>query len=242
MCFLNCLHCGTKLKGLPQWYNRKYCSTACSQRYRLRLKKPDVGEKLWQHETDVFENAMEMHWAGLSSAAIARNLGIPVGTMYSWVHDFGSERERANPTIEIMQKDPKMQSLKEQFRIAQNAKKWLEVLRGISQGVGTIENDKIILVCGRLHGYSANKLAGLIYERLKENPSNGKTYAFCNRNQNAITTLSWNEPIYHIARYIKTHGTFIWPHDKLGKSIEVSRIEFDCLISLQKTKKYAKKS
>jgi hypothetical protein len=33
---------------------------------------------------------MEMYWAGASSAAIDRELDMPLSAMYVWVHDFGS--------------------------------------------------------------------------------------------------------------------------------------------------------
>jgi hypothetical protein len=182
---------------------------------------------------------MEMYWSGISSAAIARHFGISAGTMYSWVHDFGRQKERAEPTTQFKEKPIHVWSLKEYFRLAQNAEDWLKILQNSAiQDEGP--NASINLVCGKLHGQSAGKCAAVVYERLKEDPLNGKTYAFCNKCGNAITTISWNEPIYHIARYIKTHGTFIWPDEKLGKSIEVTRSEFEHLISLRKHKKNAK--
>jgi hypothetical protein len=219
-------------------YKRKYCSNTCSNKYKLRIKKPDVQSKLWQHEPKVFGKAMEMYWAGISSAAIARYLAIPVGTMYSWVHDFGGQRERAEQALPFNEEPIHIWSLKENFRLAQTAKEWLEVLHNsASQNEESCENATISLVCGKLHGQSANKLASVVYEKLKDDPLSGKTYAFCNKCGNAITTISWNEPIYHISKYIKTHGTFIWPDEELGKSIEITRPGFEHLISLQKHKR-----
>jgi transposase len=180
---------------------------------------------------------MEMYWSGISSAAIARHFGIPVGTMYSWVHDFGRQKERAKPTTQFKEKPIHIGSLKEWFRLAQSAEDWLEILQNdANQAEESIANASVTLVCGSLHGQSAGKCAAVVYEKLKEDPLSGKTYAFRNKCGNAITTLSWNEPIYHIARYIKTHGTFIWPEEKLGKSIEVTRSEFEHLISLMRAK------
>jgi hypothetical protein len=131
-----------------------------------------------------------------------------------------------------------LRTLKESFRFARSAEDWLGFLHDNAVSPGELyANASIILVCGRLHGYSAGKLAGIVYDRLKEDPCGGRTYAFCGKCGNAITTISWNEPIYHIERYVKTHGTFIWPDENLGASIEVSRGEFDHLISLQKYRK-----
>ena len=234
----NCLYCGTSLNGMCQAHRRKYCSTTCGNKYKLRQKKPGVQEKLWQHEPDVFQSAMEMYWSGISSAAISRHFGIPVGTMYSWVHDFGAQRERAKQNNRYDEKLIQSSSLKESFRLAQNADEWREILDSSeSQSAESQENAIINLVCGKLHGQSANKLASVVYEKLKDDPLNGKTYAFCNKCGNAITTISWSEPIYHIARYVKTSGTFIWPDEKLGKSIEIKRDGFDHLISMQKYRK-----
>lgn len=231
----NCLYCGAGLIGRKS----KYCSITCNNKYNLRQKKPDVQAKLWQHEPEVFQSAMEMYWSGISSAAIARHFNIPVGTMYSWVHDFGGQRERAIlPLKRIDEKLNHSYTTKESFRLAQNADEWREVLHNSeSQDEEPHETAAIKLVCGKLHGQSASKLASVVYEKLKEDPLNGRTYAFCNKCGNAITTISWNEPIYHIARYVKTHGTFIWPDEYLGKSIEITMAGFDHLISLQKYRK-----
>jgi len=236
----SCIYCGASLIGMCQPHRRKFCSTTCSNKYKLRQKKPDVQTKLWQHEPAIFEGAMEMYWAGISSAAIARNYGIPVGTMYSWVHDFGRQKERAKPTIPFEENQIHIWSLKECFRLARSAEDWHAILHDNAERADEPYADaRINLVCGRLHGQSAGKCAAVVYERLKEDPCGGKTYAFCNKCGNAITTISWNEPIYHIERYVKTHGTFIWPDEILGASIEVSRAEFDHLISLQKYRKSA---
>jgi GNAT superfamily N-acetyltransferase/transposase-like protein len=231
----NCIYCGTKLPESSQSYKRKYCGASCRNKHKLRIKKPGVETKLWQHEPTVFERAMEMYWSGISSAAIARHFGIPVGTMYSWVHDFGRQKERAKPTTQFKEKPIHIGSLKECFRLAQSAEDWLKILqRNANQAEESNANASVTLVCGNFHGQSAGSCAAIVYEKLKEDPLSGKTYAFRNKCGNAITTLSWNEPIYHIARYVKTHGTFIWPEEKLGKSIEVTRSEFEHLISLKK--------
>ena len=102
------------------------------------------------------------------------------------------------------------------------------------------KNINIQLVCGFLHGYSASKLATVVSESLKEDPLSGRAYAFCNKGQNTITVLAWQDPIYSIAKYVKTHGTFIWPQENLGKTIEITKSEFDRLLFLEKYKKHFK--
>gem|GEM_PF-3790186 len=232
---VNCLYCGKSLFGMCQLRTRKFCCVSCRNKYKLRLKKPDVQEKRWVHEREIFKQAMEMYWSGIGSAAISRKLKIPVGTMYSWVHDFGGERVRAEPVIYLDEETPHVWSLKECFRQAINAEKWLELLQNVAQNDESFEDDIIWLVCGKLQGQSASRLNTVIFEKLKADPLNGETFAFCNKCGNIVTTIAWREPIYHIAKYIKTQGTFIWPEVKLGKSIQVTKTEFEHLIALQKS-------
>jgi len=236
-----CVYCG---KGLPitsQLYKRKYCGITCSNKYTLRQRKPDVQTKLWQHEPEVFEGAMEMYWSGLGGAQIARRTGIPVGTVYSWIHDFGGQRERIERPVLPAIIRVSIKSPKEQFKEAETASEWLEVLRESALVTDeTFENLPICLVCGVLHGQSAGKLAGVISESLKEDPLSGKSYAFCSKCRNAITVIAWKSPVYELSRYVKTHGTFIWPDENLGRTIEVTRAEFERLLFVKKSERRAK--
>ena len=235
---LSCLQCGTSLIGLCQPDKRKYCSTTCSNKYRLRQKKPDVQPKLWQHAPEVFESAMEMYWNGLGGAAIARHFNMPDGTVYSWIHDFGNQRERIEPVKLPSEKLPVMKPLKERFRTAGSVDEWLETLRdNTTPDDEEFEDTAITLVCGTLHGQSANKLASVIYDSLRDDPQSGRGYAFCNKGRNMIAVLSWKAPVYRISKYVKVHGTFIWPHEELGKTIEITKAEFDRLLLVEKYRK-----
>lgn len=230
----NCLYCGKSLFGMCQLNTRKFCGVTCGNKYKLRFKKPDVQEKLWQHEPALFENAMEMYWSGVGSSAIARHLGISVGTMYSWVHDFGGQKERGSPWM-----PHHLMPLKDRFRFAEGAADWLSVLReSISENAEHTESP-VIIICGFTQASCAGRLAGIVYEFLKQDPLNGKRYAFCSKTQRIITTISWEAPIYHVSKHINTSGAFIWPGEKLGASIEVAENEFEHLISLRKRGKNA---
>jgi hypothetical protein len=176
---------------------------------------------------------MELHWGGVESATIARHLNIPVGTIYSWVHDFGGQKQRKQCKQYMVKMS--MLPLKKQLCLAENTDEWLEVLRdNTNQDNESFKDLPIHLVCGTLHGQSVNKLSTVIFEILNDNPLNGKVYAFCNKCRNTITVLSWKEPIFNIAKYIKVSGTFIWPHKDLGTSIEVTTSEFEYLVSFCK--------
>lgn len=175
---------------------------------------------------------MELHWNGEESGAIARQLNIPVGTMYSWVHDFGSQRQRKEP-------------LKKLLQTANSAEEWLNALReNTSLEPALFEDLTIHLVCGTFHGQSALRFTNIIYESLNSNPLSGNIYAFCSKMRNTITTFAWKAPVFNISKYIKMHGTFIWPQADLGKTIEVTKSEFDRLLFLNKqeiiTEKIAK--
>jgi len=234
----HCLYCGTSLAGMSQPEKRKYCGTTCRNKYTLRQKKPDVQEKLWQHDQEIFDGAMELYWSGFGGAAISRHFNIPDGTVYSWIHDYGRERERIETLNDSAEKLPLEKPLKERFRTAGSAGEWLKTLReNTKEESEPFEDMTVTLVCGTLHGQSANKLASVVYESLKENPQSGKGYAFCNKGRNSIAVLSWKSPVYRISKYVRVSGTFIWPHEELGKAIEITKTEFDRLLLLEKYRK-----
>ena len=217
-----CIYCGGSLEGLFRESGRKYCSRTCGDKAIYRKKYPNRPHKLWEHEKSVFETAMELHWSGEESGAIARKLSIPVGTIYSWVHDFGGQQKRKEP-------------LKKLLQTAKHGEEWLVALReNTLSDENTLEDSTIHLVCGTFRGQSVERLTSLICESLKDNPLNGNTYAFCNKMSNTITTFAWQSPVFNIAKHIKMHGTFIWPHEDLGKTIEVTKAEFDRLLFLNK--------
>jgi hypothetical protein len=63
---------------------------------------------------------MEMYWGGYGGTAVAQHFNIPVGTVYSWIHDFGNQKERKAVIKPLM----------EQFRAASDTGEWLGALRG----------------------------------------------------------------------------------------------------------------
>jgi len=176
---------------------------------------------------------MEMYWSGFGGFQIARRTGIPVGTIYSWIHDFGGQRERE--ILPILPKPIKKKPIKERLGAAKSAEEWLLALREHTLLNGDASEELTIhLVCGTLRGQSALKLSSFIYESLNDNPQSGNIYAFCNKTRTAIATFTWKYPVFHITKHVKMHGTFIWPHEDLGKTIEVTKAEFDRLLFLNK--------
>jgi len=170
---------------------------------------------------------MELYWSGEECGAISRRLHIPVGTLYSWVHDYGDRQQRKEPLKRLLYK-------------ANSAEEWLAALRRETVS-DSFDAMPVCLVCGMFQGFSAERFTSIIFERLNENPMSGKVYAFCNRMRNTISTFAWKPPVFHVAKHIKMHGTFIWPDENLGLAIEVTRAEFDRLLFLHKQEIIAEK-
>jgi transposase-like protein len=224
-----CLQCGTNLSGMTNPWQRKYCTKLCGERFRYRMKYPEKPHKLWQHEQTVFEGALEMHYTGIGGAEIARHYKIPTGTVYSWIHDYGERNRR-------------FRVLKKQLPVVQNADEWVQYLRENSP-INTDDSDNPIvhLVCKTVNGTSnVNILGAIIFERLKVNPLNGEMFAFCNKGRNQITTIVWTGAMFNVTKHVKTHGTFMWMREDLSESIDITLLEFEYLISLEKHKRIIK--
>ena len=223
-----CKYCGKKFTVHPKKPGHNYCTRQCGSKATYKRQNYNATSRVWGHEKNVFETAMELDWNGEESGAISRKLQIPVGTIYSWVHDFGSQRQRKEP-------------LKKLLNTAQSAVEWLNALRKNTESESH-EDMPIYLVCGMFCGQSVDRLTGIIFERLNESPLNGNVYAFCNKTRNTITTFAWKPPVFNIAKHVKMYGTFIWPGENLGRTIEVTKSEFDRLILLNKQEILAEKT
>ena len=222
-----CEYCGKSYIVHPKKQRHRYCSRQCGSKATYKRQYENNTSRVWEHERSVFDTAMELHWNGEESGAISRKLNIPVGTIYSWVHDFGGQRKRKEPLKTLLYK-------------AKSAEEWLMALRENTQGE-SFDDIPVRLVCGMVHGYSVNRFTSIIFERLSENPMNGKIYAFCNKTRSAITTFAWKPPVFNISKHIKMQGTFIWPSEDLGESIEVTMPEFNRLLFLNKQEVIAEK-
>jgi len=241
-----CLYCGKEFKHPAHQTERKYCSRQCGSKATYNKRHPNSQGRVWGHEKSVFDAAMEMYWNGSGGAEIARHFNIPVGTVYSWIHDFGGQRKCIEPprlpkVIRPKKKRPS-KSVTQRLGKAKNAEEWLEVFReNTLANNDSFEDLSIYLVCGTLYGQSVNILATVIFESLKDNPLSGKVFAFCNKGGDTITTFAWIDPVFNISKYVKASGTFIWPHENLGKSIEIAKTEFDRLLFLKKHKNSSEK-
>ena len=200
-----CLYCGKSFTYSSHHTHRKYCSRQCGSIATYNRRHPDSPHaRVWGHDKNIFEEAMEQYWNGEGSGAIARRLNIPVGTIYSWVHDYGNQRKRKEP-------------LKKLLQTAKSSEEWLNALRENTVD-DTFENMSVHLVCGMVHGQSVTKFTNIIYESLNDNPLSGNIYAFCNKTRTTITTITtftWKPPVFNISKSIRMYGTYIWPTEDL---------------------------
>lgn len=161
---------------------------------------------------------MEMYWSGVGGGAVARHFGIPEGTVYSWIHDFGTQRERIESFTPFI-----LMPFRQKIREAKTADEWLNALReNIPQSNTASNSPPVRLVCELINGQSGvNRLVTIISEGLHLDPLNGEVFAFCNKEQNIITTITWKKTMFNMTKFPKMNGSFIWPHKELGISIEV---------------------
>ena len=215
--------CPVCSKDVPM--NRKYCCAKCRGEagYARTAALKGITHRFIDHENR--EKTFELYRRGFDCGSIAQLINVPYETVGNWVYRSDVSKE-FRPT-------------RHQLEDAQTADEWTEILRG---SVSPPErSDRVILVCARLHGSGApGRYVSIAAEQYwHENFHGGVCIAFCNILKNAITTIEWHGDNFHLTRTFKTSGTFVWPDEKLGRSIEITRTEFDHLISLKKQSKNA---
>jgi transposase-like protein len=194
-------------------------------------KHPDYGTHRALSNPELRKDALELYWGGLGQRAIARHLSIPEGTVYSWVHDFGGQRERIQTSAATRLK-PAEQRLSE----PETAGEWLEALQELA-GSRPIDSEcpPIHVVCKAIHGQSeVNQLVTIICDCLRLNALSGEVFAFCNKSRNTIITITWKGTMFSTVKFTKMYGSYLWPREKFGSSITVPAHEFEFLISCHK--------
>jgi hypothetical protein len=101
------------------------------------------------------------------------------------------------------------------------------------------KSDAVILVCSRLHGSGApGRYVSIAAEQFwQKDFCDGTCVAFFNILRNAVTTIEWHGENFQMTRTFKTSGTFVWPDEKLGNSIEITRADFERLLGIKKQRK-----
>jgi hypothetical protein len=170
----------------------------------------------------------ELYQHGIGSGSIAKLLNVPQQTVEKWT--YRSKTAKKN-----------IPSLRRRLENAKTADEWTKILRNSASA--TEKSDTVILVCARLHGSGGpGRYIGIASEQFwHEGFRDGVCVAYCSILENAISTIEWRGENFYLTRTFKTSGKFVWPDEKLGRSIEVTRAEFECLISLKKTRKVIEK-
>jgi len=215
-----CPVCG---KDVPPPLNRKYCSKKCYDRVKYAREAAAKGIKRRLINYERRRKALELYQDGYDRGSIAQLVNVPRQTVKKWL--YLSEAAKNFPP------------LRRQLENAETADEWAEILRNSASA--TERSDTVILVCARLHGSgSPGRYIGIAWEQFwHEDFYAGVCVAFCNILKNAVTTIEWRGYNFHLTRTFKTSGTFVWPDEKLGRSIEITRAEFEHLISLKKSLK-----
>jgi len=220
-----CLCCGKSLAGMSHISSRKYCSKKCGSKAAY-LRKYPIPTRM-KFDPELRSHALELYWGGLEGTLIARHLDISIDTVHSWIHDFGCLRKRKrNP--ELM----KLLPINLRIESAASSKEWRWLLR---ENAPAGDDSPIIIVCGSRNGNGGvNCFVSVIFDRLKRNPCDGMTYAFCSSNDGQISTICWKRDAFHLTKMPKAKGGYIWPENSVGTAIELRKNEFDFLLSLSK--------
>ena len=191
------------LRSMSNISVRKYCPKICASRMRT-ARKPFSERKRMRYDINLRTKALELYWDGLSSRIISGYMGIPMGTVDSWIHHFrkmrGSERMQANSAL-----DPLKQRSQDMTSEA-----WAYIL--CTTGEKGQRGNKVRLVCGTVNGNGTIAcLAAHVLDKLHEDPRSGVCYAFCNHERTRMTTLQWQAGTYCLTRIPKLRGRYLWP-------------------------------
>jgi len=226
----SCPICGG---SLPMPLHRKYCSDKCNRRAKYVRQIAAEGREGRQVD-ERRDIVIDLYRRGFKPAIIVQNVGVTKNQVKRWIFRSGVRKADRMPSSVIT-----LRPLRHRLDAAKTADEWTEILRNSASA--TEKSDTVILVCARLHGSGApGRYIGIATEQFwHESFYDGVCVAFCNILKNAITTIEWRGENFHLTRTFKTSGTFVWPDEQLGKSIQVTRAEFEHLISLKKTRRNA---
>ena len=216
--YFTCMHCGIDFVTTQRSkYIPKYCSRSCFNDAQFGEIIPN---KIGLVRNPMCLEALKLYQTGLSQREAARRAGISQYVLTEWLRKYGKEMRPS--------------SLKQRLQGAKTAKKWLSVLRGAAPIKSRKSGPATRLICEVTYGNAGmNKLVTIISEGLRIDPLNGEIFAFCNKEHNIITTITWNGTMFIISNFPRQHGKYPWPHERFGASITASASEFEALMFFQ---------
>ncbi len=91
---------------------------------------------------------------------------------------------------------------------------------------------QVILVCGATSMYTGlDGLAAIVQYRLKRNPYNGSIYVFRDSSGTMLKYIEWDGQSFCQGKRRAQSGTYPWPNDTEGETLEISEREFRYLLS-----------
>jgi transposase len=232
-----CKYCGKSFEGYTK-KPRNYCSRPCS--YAAHSYEGD-GRRVDIHEIpagpELWEKALRMHYEGILTAEIARQLGCPGRTAALWINH--GKKLQLNPDVYHKNEEPHFR-----YIYASNADVWIKVLRDEMSKTGAphmgsiIDGKSVRLICGTINTHkSADNLAVIVAEKFKLNPYDGNYFAFCGKSREYIRYIRWDGGGFQMTIRQRERGLYVWPPARMGATVTVTAEEFEFILSGSNTDK-----
>jgi uncharacterized C2H2 Zn-finger protein len=239
--FYICKRCGEAFEDY-KYKKRIYCSRDCNNKSHRYSDSENlaVTEEIRLLPSSATQcAAKEMRAAGKTNTEIADALGCNLSTVQGWLRN---TRRKTTPAQHRPFSEPFYRYIH-----ARSAVEWRAVLQDEMQcnpayaGLEFPQDRPVTLVCGTV--FSRTKLYALaaLAESLGLDPLNGNTYAFCSPEREWLIFLRWDGSGFQLTKRQRDYGRYVWPGEKLGKSIAVTALEFEfILFGSQKKEKLGK--
>jgi len=228
--FYTCKCCGKEFEGY-KYRQRVYCSRDCNNKSHSYTGS---GRQIATEEIQLLPSsatqraAKEMRAAGKTNTEIAYALGCNLSTVQGWMRN---TRQKTTPAQHRPFSEPFYRYIH-----ARSAVEWRAVLQDEMRcnpayaGLELPQDRPVTLVCGTV--FSRTKLYALtaIAESLDFDPLDGNTYAFCGMQREDLMYFRWDGGGFQYTKRQRDYGRYVWPSEKVGKSIAVTALEFEFIL------------
>jgi len=174
---------------------------------------------------------MEMYAAGKNAREIADTLGCNVGTVQGWLRTY--KKRQGAPGQHRPFSEPYYRYIH-----ARSAAEWIAVLDdemrctpGYVYAGRETQEKSIVFVCGTVYlTKSLYNLVGIVEYELGMIPTDGNTYVFCNPERKKLKCFRWDGAGFQETKRERDYGCYVWPGEKLGKTIAVTPAEFEFIL------------
>lgn len=223
-----CKCCGKEFEGY-NYRQRVYCSRECNNKshsYAGSEKQALAEEIRLSPSSATHRAAMEMYAGGICDSEISKVLDCSISTVQGWLRTYKKRLEAP----------PKHRPFSEpyyRYIHARSAAEWIAVLND-EMRCNSAYNDTqvsqektVTLICGTV--YTRTNLYALveIVRFLEIDPLDGGLYAFCGTRREHLICLHWDGGSFQLTKRRRDYGRYVWPSEKLGKTIELTASEFE---------------